>query len=144
MNERLRFEDAPPSPLGTVLVYSLSLCKFSHIFVKYRMWLLILKLYFTNTLLIHCSTWIMKLSVQRDLENWLHTIKLHVRTGWYWFVSLIIYFIRLKELLLPGHYKWALDKLFYKHNFSKVVILEGTIILWSCCLAYIIMCLPIV
>lgn len=24
-----------------------------------------------------------------------------------------------------GHYKWALDQLFYKHNFSRVIILEG-------------------
>lgn len=26
---------------------------------------------------------------------------------------------------LSGHYKWALDQLFYKHNFSRVIILEG-------------------
>jgi len=26
---------------------------------------------------------------------------------------------------LSGHYKWALDVLFYKHNFSRVIILEG-------------------
>eukprot|EP00256_Glycine_max_P060839 XP_014629857.1 alpha-1,3-mannosyl-glycoprotein 2-beta-N-acetylglucosaminyltransferase isoform X1 [Glycine max] len=25
---------------------------------------------------------------------------------------------------LSGHYKWALDQLFYKHNFSRVIILE--------------------
>lgn len=27
----------------------------------------------------------------------------------------------------PGHYKWALDQLFYKHNFSRVIILEGEV-----------------
>lgn len=26
---------------------------------------------------------------------------------------------------LSGHYKWALDQLFYKHKFSRVIILEG-------------------
>uniref|UniRef100_A0A803LGS7 Alpha-1,3-mannosyl-glycoprotein 2-beta-N-acetylglucosaminyltransferase n=1 Tax=Chenopodium quinoa TaxID=63459 RepID=A0A803LGS7_CHEQI len=32
--------------------------------------------------------------------------------------------IKVPTFYIPGHYKWALDKLFYKHNFSKVIILE--------------------
>lgn len=27
--------------------------------------------------------------------------------------------------VFSGHYKWALDQLFYKHNFNRVIILEG-------------------
>ncbi|THF96230.1 hypothetical protein TEA_010165 [Camellia sinensis var. sinensis] len=30
---------------------------------------------------------------------------------------------------IARHYKWALDQLFYKHNFSRVIILEGATIL---------------
>ncbi|THF94152.1 hypothetical protein TEA_006257 [Camellia sinensis var. sinensis] len=40
---------------------------------------------------------------------------------------------RPKEMIvyykIARHYKWALDQLFYKHNFSRVIILEGATML---------------
>jgi 23S rRNA pseudoU1915 N3-methylase RlmH len=29
------------------------------------------------------------------------------------------------NFLISEHYKWALDELFIKHNFARVIILEG-------------------
>ncbi|CAB80489.1 glycosyltransferase like protein [Arabidopsis thaliana] len=33
-----------------------------------------------------------------------------------------------ETLFNTGHYKWALDQLFYKHKFSRVIILEGYLV----------------
>ena len=76
----------------------------------------------------HCSTWILNQWNLKGLERWLHTIKLLVRI----FCSFFDNFYKLHCLctcLFLGHYKWALDELFYKHNLSRVIILEGETLL---------------
>jgi hypothetical protein len=41
---------------------------------------------------------------------------------------MILSILILKSFLNSEHYKWALDALFIKHNFGRVIILEGLIL----------------
>lgn len=85
--------------------------------------------------LVFFSTWIMIQCIQKDLGNWLHTTRLLVRIifSFFFIFTCLLQVLALKHLVSQGHYKWALDELFYKHNFDRVIILEGDVFFfWHC------------
>lgn len=79
---------------------------------------------FICSFMASCSILILNQCTQKDLEKYLHTTRLQV--SFFFFLSHVnLIFFLLKLYVFPGHYKWALDALFNKHNFNRVIILEG-------------------